>query len=128
MLQRPPRQRFSSNGEVSTEVHLVRPTLERRFLRIATRGRTADHFRTVGLYCAPVRRLSSICCVRAEQALPLSGVKLSCSESISGNGSVGPRIWFRAVQIPAGGETVSMKPMPAITGALMREAKLTGSK
>ena len=32
------------------------------------------------------------------------------------------------LKIPAGGETVSMNPMPAITGALMRGAKLTGSK
>ena len=30
--------------------------------------------------------------------------------------------------LPAGGEIVSMNPMPAMTGALMREAKLTVSK
>ena len=30
--------------------------------------------------------------------------------------------------LPAGGEIVSMKPMPAMIGALMREAKLTVSK
>jgi hypothetical protein len=29
--------------------------------------------------------------------------------------------------MPAGGEVVSMKPMAASTGALIREAKLTGS-
>ena len=45
-----------------------------------------------------------------------------------GSGSLGPGIWFSAVQTPAGGEIVSMKPMPAITGALMRDAKLTVSK
>ena len=32
------------------------------------------------------------------------------------------------VQTPAGGEIVSMKPMPAMTGALIREAKLMVSK
>ena len=45
-----------------------------------------------------------------------------------GSGSLGAEIWFNAVQTPAGGEIVSIKPMPAITGALMREAKLTVSK
>jgi hypothetical protein len=71
------------------------------------------HFSTVGLNCPPVRRLSSICCVRAGQARPLSGVKLSCSASISGKASVGTGIWFSVVQIPAGGEMVSMNPKPA---------------
>ena len=66
--------------------------------------------------------------MRAGQALPFSGVKLSRYDSIGGMGLVGPSIWFGAVQMPAGGETVSMKPMPAITGALIRKAKFTGSK
>ena len=46
--------------------------------------------------------LSRICWVRAGQARPLSGVKLSCSDSINGNGSVGTGTWLRGVQIPAG--------------------------
>jgi hypothetical protein len=45
-----------------------------------------------------------------------------------GSGSFAPWIWFKAVQTPAGGEIVSIKPMPAITGAWMRDAKLTVSK
>jgi len=45
------------------------------------------------------------------------GVRWSCSDSIIGGGSFGPASWFRAVQIPAGGEMVSMKPIPTITCA-----------
>src|SRR5947199_3402661 len=85
-----------------------------------------NHFRMVGLNGAPVRRLFSISCVRAGHARPFSGVRLSCSDSIIGNGSVGPGIWLSVVHTPAGGEMVSINPMPASTGTLMREAKLTG--
>ena len=40
----------------------------------------------------------------------------------------GPGTWLIAVQMPAGGAMVSMNPMAASTGALMREAKFTTSK
>ena len=66
--------------------------------------------------------------VRTGQTRLFSGVRLSCSDSIIGSASTGPCSWLRAVQTPAGGEMVSMNPRPAITGAVMREAKLTVSK
>src|SRR5579864_9386195 len=82
----------------------------------------------LGLNSPPFTRRSSISLVLAGQALPFWGVRLSCSDSIMGSGSLGLGIWLSAVHTPAGGDMVSMKPMPAITGALIREAKLTVSK
>src|ERR1035438_5189626 len=80
-----------------TLAQLEQLATEVRAFLITSVSETGGHFssnlgRTVGLYVAPVRRLSRICCIRAGQALPLSGVKLSCSDSINGNGSVSPRI------------------------------------
>jgi len=57
-----------------------------------------------------------------------SGVRLLWSDSTIGTGSLGPGIWLSAAQIPTGGAVVSMKPMAASVGALMRDAKLTVSK
>src|ERR1017187_374767 len=100
--------------------------------RAAANRNRMEHFLyclgPLGLNSPPFTRRSSISLVLAGQALPFWGVRLSCSDSIMGSVSLGPEIWLSAVQTPAGGAIVSMKPMPAITGAWMREAKLTVSK
>jgi hypothetical protein len=57
-------------------------------------------------------------------ARPSSGDRLSCSDSIIDSGSLIPVL---SARFRLGGEIVSMKRMPAITSALIREAKFTGS-
>src|SRR5690242_13589691 len=90
------------------------------------------HFASCGRFLGakgiPCTIWSRISLVRTGHAWPSRGVMLSCSDWIMGSASLGPGIWLSAVQMPAGGAVVSMNPMPAITGALMWDAKLTGSK
>ena len=55
------------------------------------RGRVQG-LRAAGLYSPPCTRMSRISFVRAGQAVPFSGVRLSCSDSIIGSGSFGDGI------------------------------------
>src|SRR5580765_5502946 len=77
---------------------------------------------------APPRSARSISDERAPNAPTLSGVRWTWLASIIGTASLGAGIWLSAIQMPAGGTTLSMNPMDASVGALMRAAKLTGSK
>src|SRR6185503_2816605 len=102
-------------------------SLPQRNLRGADAHRRS-HERTAGVNVPPWASRPRISVVRAEQGATFSGVMLSCSASTRGRASTGPATWLSVVQTPAGGEIVSMNPMPAMTGALMRGAKLTVSK
>src|ERR1039458_7919611 len=86
------------------------------------------YFNSFGVNFPPLNRTPSSSADRASQFCSFSGVKLLCSDSTIGIGSLATGIWLSAVQMPAGGETVSMNPIAASTGALMREAKLIASK
>ena len=51
-----------------------------------------------------------------------------CGESAIGTASFGARIRLKAVQMPAGGAVVSVKPMETSDGAWIPGAQLTVSK